>query len=238
MRIPSKRCSTESRIGHLLLEVYNLLYKSYGPRHWWPADNAFEVMVGAILTQNTNWINVERAIRNLRKERALTPSAIYSMSSKKLAGLIRPSGYYNIKTMRLKNFIHYLFLKYSGRLTLIRRQRLGSLRREMLGVKGLGPETVDSIILYALKKPIFVVDAYTRRIMNCQGIIKSDSGYEEIQSVFMKNLPKNVKFFNEYHALLVEHAKRVCRSSPGCQECVLRSLRKFQHSPKMRGDSR
>lgn len=224
MRLASKRYSTGNKIGQVLLEVYNLLYKTLGPRHWWPADSAFEVMVGAILTQNTNWTNVGRAIHNLKKKRALNPAAIYNMNLKRLARLIHPCGYYNIKAKRLKSFINYLFLKYSGKLTNMRRQPIGSLRREMLDVKGLGPETVDSIILYALEKPIFVVDAYTRRIMDCQGIIKSNSSYDEIQSVFMKNLPKNVKLFNEYHALLVEHAKRVCKSSPRCQECVLESL--------------
>lgn len=210
----------------ILLEIYSLVYKMYGPRYWWPADSAFEVMVGAILTQNTNWANVEKAISNLKKERLLSPARLYRLNIKRLARLIRPCGYYNIKASRLKNFLSYLFLRYSGKLTNMSRQRTRVLRKEMLGVKGLGPETVDSIILYGLKKPIFVVDAYTRRIMNCQGIINSNSSYDEIQAVFMKNLPKSVKLFNEYHALLVEHGKRVCKSSPRCQECVLRALRK------------
>lgn len=205
-----------------LLEIYNLLYKRYGPRHWWPAEDAFEVMVGAILTQNTNWANAEKAISNLKRERLLTPARLYRLNLRKLAGLIRPCGYYNIKAGRLKSFLSYLFSEYSGRLTNMRRRPTDSLRREMLGVKGLGPETADSIILYGLKKPVFVVDAYTRRIMGCQGIIDSDSSYDEIQSVFMKNLPKNARLFNEYHALLVEHAKTACKVRPKCQECILR----------------
>lgn len=223
MRLASERYSAKNKMRLALFEIYSLLYKSYGPRHWWPADGAFEVMVGAILTQNTNWANVERAIQNLKKERALNPAAIYSLKLNKLARLIRPCGYYNIKANRLKNFIAYLFSKYSGKLTNMHQRPTGTLRREMLGVKGIGPETVDSIILYALKRPIFVIDAYTRRIMDCQGIINSNSGYDEIQSVFMKNLPANVKLFNEYHALLVEHAKRVCKTIPKCQECILHS---------------
>lgn len=222
---PLKKCPTENRKDLVLLEIFHLLYKTYGPRHWWPADSPFEVIVGAILTQNTNWVNVEKAIQNLRREKALTPSAIYGLSLKKLARLIRPCGYYNVKADRLKTFINYLFSKYSGDLTDMRKRPRGILRRELLEVKGLGPETVDSIILYALKKPVFVVDAYTRRIMGCQGIIRSGSDYHEIQSVFTKNLTKSVKLFNEYHALLVEHAKRVCRSSPKCQECILHARR-------------
>lgn len=223
MRSPLKRCSPKNKVRLKLFEVYNLLYKRYGPRHWWPADNAFEVIVGAILTQNTNWANVERAIFKLKKERLLNPAAIYSLNLKRLARLIRPCGYYNIKAKRLKNFIAYLFSKYSGRLAIMSRRPTWLLRKEMLSVKGVGPETADSIILYALGKPVFVVDAYTRRIMNCQGAIRSDSSYDEIQSVFMKNLPKDVKLFNEYHALLVEHAKRVCKATPDCQGCILRS---------------
>lgn len=225
MSRPLKKEPTKNKRGSALIEIFHLLYKVYGPRRWWPAENPFEVMVGAILTQNTNWANVEKAISSLKRERVLTPASIYGLSIKRLARLIRPCGYYNIKAGRLKNFINYLFLKYSGRLSDMRRQQRGRLRRELLEVKGLGPETADSIILYALNKPVFVVDAYTRRIMGCQGIIGTDLDYHQIQSAFTKNLPKSVKLFNEYHALLVEHGKRVCRSSPKCQECILHSRR-------------
>jgi endonuclease-3 related protein len=209
-----------------LFEIYNLLYKIYGRRHWWPAETPFEVMVGAILTQNTNWSNVEKAITNLKKDNLLNPTAIDKLSHRKLARLIRPCGYYNIKAKRLKNFTKYLCLCYSGNLNRMHKKSTAVLRRELLNINGIGPETADSIILYALKKPIFVIDAYTRRITACMGIADSDARYEDIQSLFMNNLPKNIRLFNEYHALLVEHAKSVCKKKPRCSICILHSLKR------------
>ena len=226
MRLPSKTSTgSKDRVRHKINDAYNLLYKVYGRRRWWPADTPFEVMVGAVLTQNTNWINVEKAIINLKKEKVLNPSALRSLNLKRLAMLIRPCGYYNIKAKRLKNLNNYLFLEYCGRVADMRRRPLAALRGELLNVKGVGPETADSIILYAIKKPAFVVDAYTRRIMGCLGIVARDSGYDEIQSAFIKNLPRSVKLFNEYHALLVEHGKKICKSRPICQRCILRTLK-------------
>ena len=213
-------------IPHALRDIYNLLYKTYGARHWWPADNAFEITVGAILTQNTNWSNVEKAIFNLKKDKVLIPFRLYGIDLKRLAKLLRPCGYYNIKAARLKSFVAYIFSKYGGNFSKMLRRPITALRRELLAIKGIGPETADSIILYAAKKPVFVIDAYTRRIMACQGVAEPDSNYEDIQSTFMNNLPKSTKLFNEYHALLVEHAKKVCKTTPACHECILHSLKR------------
>ena len=213
-------------IRAILLKAYNLLYNRYGPRKWWPADSDFEVMIGAILTQNTSWSNVEKAISNLKKEGLLNPSALSKLHVKKIAKLIHPCGYYNIKAERLQCFLKFLSSNYSNRISRMRKERLRALRKELLSVKGIGPETADSIILYAVKKPIFVIDAYTKRIMSCLGICELDSDYCDMQDIFMSNLPKSVKLFNEYHALLVEHAKTICKAKPKCSECVLRTLRK------------
>jgi endonuclease-3 related protein len=197
----------------------------YGPRNWWPAETDFEVMVGAILTQNTNWSNVEKAIAGLKRHKLLSPVSLNKSDIKVLARLIRPCGYYNVKSRRLKEFVVSFFKKYRGRLSYMRKKAVSALRKELLGIKGIGPETADSIILYAVKKPIFVIDAYTKRILACLGLAKEDSQYDEVQSIFMQNLPRSVKLFNEYHALLVEHAKRVCKKKPLCENCILHSLK-------------
>jgi endonuclease-3 related protein len=211
-----------------LLAVYNLLFKQYGPRHWWPAKSDFEVMVGAILTQNTNWSNVEKAILCLRQARLLSPKGIKSTGKSKLARLIRCCGYYNIKTTRLKNFVDYLFRCYKGDIKMMQRRSLVELRSELLNVSGIGPETADSILLYALGKPIFVIDAYTKRIAACLGIISPGGRdpYQQVQDIFMKNLPVNTRLFNEFHALFVEHAKNVCKTRPLCADCILRAAKR------------
>ncbi|MBN1406058.1 MAG: endonuclease III domain-containing protein [Candidatus Omnitrophica bacterium] len=203
--------------------VYSVLYKIYGPQKWWPADSVFEVIVGAILTQNTSWKNVERAIANLKSSRNLSPERLRKISIKKLASIIKPSGYHNVKAKRLKNFIKYLFKSYKGSLNRLFSQPIAAIRQGLLSVNGIGPETADSIILYAAKKPVFVIDAYTKRILFRCGIIKYDLPYEQIQAVFHKNLPMNAALFNEYHALIVEHGKNVCKTKPLCCKCALRA---------------
>lgn len=217
-----KKSSPCSRnLKPILLKAYNLLYKLYGPRYWWPANSSFEIVVGAILTQNTNWHNVEKAITNLKREKLLRPLALHSLNSKRLAALIRPSGYYNIKAKRLKNFLDFLFLNYNGKLNRMKRTGLKTLRKEVLGINGIGPETADSILLYAFNKPVFVIDAYTRRIAECLNITRAGSKYDDLQALFMQNLPRNVRLFNEYHALLVAHSKAVCKTRPDCTGCIL-----------------
>jgi len=205
-----------------LSEIYNILYKIYGPRNWWPADSPFEVIVGAILTQNTSWENVKKAIANLKKKSKLSPGQLYKIKISELSSLIKSCGYHNIKAKRLKSFIDYLFKNYKGSLSNFFSNSTANIRKQLLAINGIGPETADSILLYAAGKAVFVVDAYTKRILERQGLIEPNASYEQIQQLFENNLPKSSKLFNEYHALIVEHAKWVCKKKPICSECALR----------------
>ncbi|MFA5252068.1 MAG: endonuclease III domain-containing protein, partial [Phycisphaerae bacterium] len=194
-----------------LTEIYQLLFDRFGPQHWWPGETAFEIITGAILTQNTNWANVEKAIVNLKSANLLTAEKLYHLDVSKLAELIRPAGYYNIKTKRLKSFLTWLFHNYDGRLENLENLHTDRLRDELLAVKGIGPETADSILLYAFNRPIFVVDAYTARVAVRHGLIEPDAGYEQLRDLFQSNLPEDVQLFNEYHALLVRVGKEFCK---------------------------
>lgn len=193
-----------------------------GPQGWWPGRTRFEVIVGAILTQNTSWANVARAIQRLRRERALTPQALAALPRARLAQLIRSSGYYNVKAGRVKRFLGFLQDRYGLSLSRMFARRPSSLRKELLAVPGIGPETADSILLYAGGVPIFVVDAYTQRILSRHGLIGLDATYDEIQALFMGALPPNAAHYNEYHALLVAVGKIYCRPIPRCAACPLR----------------
>lgn len=204
--------------------IYNKLYKEFGPQHWWPVTekglrpsynngpenekHRFEICVGAILTQNTNWKNVEKAIYQLNKNKLMDVFKIKKINQKRLAKLIKSSGYFNQKAERLKLFSSYLVKNYNGSLRKLFDKEIQDLRNELLALKGIGPETADSIILYSAEKPIFVIDAYTKRIFSRLGICKEDVSYDELQALFMKNLKHDHKMFNEYHALLVEVGKR------------------------------
>jgi endonuclease-3 related protein len=202
--------------------VFELLLARYGKRQWWPADTPFEVCVGAILTQNTAWTNVERAIANLQTADLLTPEALYRLPVAELARLIRPAGFFNVKAVRLKAFVDWLFVQYHGRLELLFAEDWQPLREQLLRVKGIGFETADAMLLYAGSKPTFVVDAYTRRIFSRLEILPAfDIPYETVRTLFMMHLPSAVPLFNEYHALIVEHAKIHCRSTPRCGGCPL-----------------
>jgi endonuclease III related protein len=205
-----------------LIDIYNALYEHYGPQHWWPGETPFEVMVGAILTQNTNWGNVEKAIANLKAAGALSPKAIHDMPDTGLASLIRPSGYFNIKAKRLKAYISYFMERYGGSVARMKKADCGRLREEILAVSGIGPETADSILLYALGCPVFVVDAYTRRIFSRHGFFPETSDYHDVQSYFTERIPKDVQLYNEYHALIVRLAKDRCLKKAGrCELCLL-----------------
>lgn len=207
---------------HRLNLIYKKLYSFFGPQHWWPAESSFEVIVGAILTQNTSWQNAERAIANLEKRKLLNPHKLYRLSDKRLASLIMPAGYYNIKARRLKNFLIFLFKSYKGKLKNMSLRDTQELRQELLSVNGIGPETADSILLYALDKAVFVVDAYTQRVLLRHRLIRNNASYDEIQNLFMKNLKNKVKLFNEYHALLVRLGKEFClKGKPKCEVCPL-----------------
>ncbi len=206
------------------MRIYNRLYQAYGPRHWWPGETPFEVMVGAILTQNTSWKNVELAIGNLKNKEVLNPEGIHRLRKPQLSPLIRSSGYYRIKTIRLKTFVEFLFTNYGGSIKRMGEEDLETLREKLLGVNGIGPETADSILLYGLNKPIFVVDAYTKRILSRHGMIPDHASYEEVQRLFMDHLPEDEKLFNEYHALIVHLGKALCRKVPKCESCPLKGI--------------
>jgi len=205
-----------------LISLYRHLLRHFGPQRWWPARSRFEVIVGAILTQNTAWTNVKRAIAAMRAERLLDPKAIDAAPHGALARLIRSSGYYNMKAGRLKQFTHFLLTRYGGSVRRMFRTEASRLREELLAISGVGEETADSILLYAGDRPIFVVDAYTRRVLGRHGLIMEGASYGEIQRLFMDHLPADPALFNEYHALLVAVGKEYCRRTPRCDACPLR----------------
>jgi endonuclease-3 related protein len=214
-------------ITEQLTEIYQLLFDRFGPQHWWPGETRFEIITGAILTQNTNWANVEKAIANLKSAHLLTPEKLYHLEIPQLAELIRPAGYYNIKAKRLKSFLNWLFNSYGGILENLENLDISRLRDELLAVNGIGPETADSILLYAFDRPIFVVDAYTARVAVRHGLIEPDADYEQLRELFQSNLPEDVRLFNEYHALLVRLGKEFCRPSARCPGCPLEKLPRF-----------
>lgn len=204
-----------------LLEIFDTLLGCYGPRYWWPAETPFEVCVGAILTQNTNWGNVEKAIANLKMAGLLSPEHVRDVSLEQLAELVRPAGYFNVKSARLKDFVKWLYSRHGGSLDALFAGDLAAVRVELLQVRGIGPETCDSMLLYAGHKPSFVVDAYTKRLFSRLDIISATASYDQVRDLFMANLPADVALYNEYHALIVEHCKDRCRTRPLCGECPL-----------------
>ncbi len=210
-----------------LEHIYNLLYQRFGARNWWPADSPFEVVVGAILTQNTAWTNVEKAISNLKHANMLSALKLYSHPVSEIAGLIRPSGFYNQKAKRLKLMVKYIVEKYKGDIREMCKKGTIELRNELLSINGIGKETADSIILYACNKPLFVVDSYTHRVFSRHGLIEEQMGYDEIQGMFMDNLDHDIDMFNEYHALIVELAKNFCKTKPLCDVCPLSDLPRY-----------
>lgn len=204
---------------------YDALSRAYGPQHWWPGRTRFEVIVGAILTQSTSWTNVELAIANLRREKLLTPVAMEGVSLERLSALIRSSGYFRQKARKLKAFVEFLRQEYQGSLNKMFATPTDELREKLLAVHGVGPETADSILLYAGDHPIFVVDAYTRRMLERHNLAHGKHTYDEIQQLFHHNLPKSAPLFNEYHALIVHTGKNFCRkSAPDCAKCPLHSF--------------
>ena len=204
-----------------LLRVYRLLRRAHGHAGWWPATTAFEVCVGAILTQNTAWSNVEKALAVLRGRRLLSHSKLRRVPLPRLALLIRSSGVFRVKARRLRAFLDFLEAEYGGRARRMRKEEPLVLRRKLLAVHGIGPETADSIALYAAGQPLFVVDAYTRRIFTRLGVLKGSESYDEIQGVFMEALPREAALYNDYHAQVVRLAKDACRVRPRCAVCPL-----------------
>ncbi|MDH3309255.1 MAG: endonuclease [Gammaproteobacteria bacterium] len=209
------------RASHLLSvsEIYHRLYAANGRQHWWPGNGAFEIMVGAVLTQNTAWTNVERAIVNLKRARALSPAAIVHAHPRHLAAWLKPSGYFNVKARRLKALCRWVIEQ--GGVNKIARRETAELRAALLTVHGVGPETADDILLYSFKRPVFVIDAYTRRIFARLGLISGDEPYEVLRGLFERKFGTSVSRFNEYHALIVIHGKEICKKQPLCYRCCL-----------------
>ena len=208
-------------MGDKLYDIYYRLSNRFGPQHWWPAEGPFEVMVGAILTQSAAWSNVEKAITNLRVAGALSPARLRQLPLSDIASLVYSSGYYNAKALKLKSMANWLGEYCRDDLDRLFATEMGQLRRELLSVHGIGEETADSIILYAANKPVFVIDAYTRRIIDRIGLSPEKPTYAGYQRFFMDNLPPDADLFNEYHALLVCQGKNVCRKNPACTDCCL-----------------
>lgn len=209
---------------HLLLSIFNRLLKCYGPRKWWPAKTRFEVIVGAILTQNVTWKNAKQSIEALKNAGLLSPLAILKAKHDTIASKIKTSRYYNQKTLKLKNFCSYLVDSYNGSLNKLFSQDLDKLRSELLSIKGIGKETADSILLYAGKKLSFVSDAYTKRFLVRYGIMDEAAQYDDIRKLFMTNLSRDLYLYNEYHALIVHHGYLTCKSKPDCINCPVVKL--------------
>jgi endonuclease-3 related protein len=211
----------DETLNRILTDIYRKLFARFGPQHWWPAQEPFEVIVGAILTQSTAWTNVEKAITNLKAAGKLSPGALRRLPEAALAGFIHPCGYYNVKARRLKAFVNWFGEQYGDSLNKLFSGDIEHLRRQLLGVYGIGEETADSIILYAGNKPTFVIDTYTRRIISRLGIAPESHSYAAYQALFISHLPSDAALFNEYHALLVRLAKDFCRKRPLCKDCCL-----------------
>lgn len=212
-------------MSNRLQDMYNRLLAAFGPQHWWPGDTPLEIMTGAVLTQNTNWQNVEKAITNLQEADFLTFDILSGLAPEVLAEQIRPCGYYNLKAGRLLNLLRFIQQKYDN-LEDFLTQEINDLRRELLSIKGIGPETADSIILYAANQPTFVVDTYSVRVLvRHQFLAEDEADYHLVREMFMDSLPLDTELFNEYHALLVRLGKDFCRKTkPRCAECPLKDF--------------
>lgn len=208
--------------GERLMEMYELLFEQFGPQHWWPGETEVEIVVGAVLTQNTSWRNVEKAIDNLKRKDLLSVAALHSCSVAALAEEVRPAGYYNLKAKRVKNLIHLIADEYRADLPEMLKENPQTLKERLLSVNGIGRETADSILLYAAGMPVFVVDGYTHRILFRHGMVDEQCTYEDLQSLFMDNLPEDPQIYKEFHALVVRTGKDLCRRIPRCEACPLK----------------
>jgi endonuclease-3 related protein len=210
-----------SLTGRRLMEMFDLLLERFGPQHWWPGETALEIIVGAVLTQNTSWKNVEKAIRNLKQKGLLSLERLHALPPSALAPEIRAAGFFNLKAKRLKNLIGFVMERYEGDLPGMLEEDPSDLREALLSVKGIGRETADSILLYAAQAPVFVIDAYTHRILHRHGMAGEEATYEDLQALFMENLAEDPALFNEFHALIVCTGKEFCRKEPRCGLCPL-----------------
>jgi endonuclease-3 related protein len=210
------------KIEPRLLKIFDMLLKSFGKRNWWPGETELEIIIGAVLTQNTSWKNVEKAIDNLKYYNALDLQTLFKMDREMLALIIKPSGFYNIKSSRLKNIINVIYNDYSSNILNLKELDMFNARKRLLKINGIGKETADSIILYALNKPIFVIDVYTKRFLKNHRLYKEEGDYDTIQRFFMKNLPNDTYLFNEFHALIVYLCQNFCKKVPLCSKCPLK----------------
>ena len=213
--------ANEGSTATFLFNMYRRLLEKFGPRNWWPADTPFEVCVGAILTQNTAWRNVVKAIDNLKGAAILDPISIHALEHRELARLIHPAGYYNVKAKRLRNFVDHLMEVHNGDISSLLNGTAEVLRRELLAINGIGKETADSMILYAADKPVFVVDAYTKRVLERHGIIEEGLDYDRVQALFHRNLPRTAELYNDFHAQFVAVGHNYCKKKPWCEQCPL-----------------
>jgi endonuclease-3 related protein len=227
-RLPMAR----RRVGTRLRTIYDRLLARQGPSGWWPGDSAFEVCLGAILTQNTAWVNVEKALVRLRAEGLLTYERLRAVPEAGLAELLRPSGTFRIKAARVRAFLDFLGRDFGGRVEAMASEEPWELRRKLLSVPGIGPETADAIALYAAGRPLFVVDAYTRRVFGRLGLLRGGETYADVQRLFMERLPADAELFQEYHAQIVRLAKDVCRKVPRCAECALHAVCARAETPR------
>lgn len=215
-----KRNLLVNEVDYMILKIYDQLLEYFGPRYWWPADTRFEIIVGAVLTQQTTWNNVEKAIKNLKDKNLLDAKKIFNLPVEKLETLIKSSGFFRLKAKRLRSFLKFFIENFDADLEKMFELNLNELRKELLSVNGIGRETCDSILLYAGEKPVFVIDAYTHRLCERYPIMNSGD-YEEVRTFFENNLPKDVNLFQEFHALIVELGKNYCKTKPLCKECPL-----------------
>ena len=218
------KSANNKAVRRSLADIYDRLERHYGPTHWWPGDTPFEIAVGAILTQNTAWTNVERAIANLKAANLLSPSAILDCEDEILENALRPSGYFRVKTQRLRCFCRHLADHYGGSMERMAERPMPELREEILRINGIGPETADDILLYALDKVVFVVDAYTRRILSRHGRCDPNIPYEDLRALFENHLSPDMQMFREYHGLIVYCGKDFCRPNPKCEGCPLNGM--------------
>lgn len=207
---------------HPLETLYQRLFTAYGPQNWWPAETPFEMMLGAILTQNTAWTNVEKALFNLKQAQALNLTRLLELPESELAELIRPSGYFNLKAKRLKHFANAF--KANGKFKQLDKLETEDLRKNLLAINGIGPETADDILLYAFKRPVFVIDTYTRRLLSATGLQTEKLSYESLRAWFEESLSPDVNLYNEYHALIVRHAKEKCQKNMACKHCKVEQV--------------
>ncbi len=224
---PCIEIKDENSFSAGIKKIYDILYTAYGPQDWWPGDSRLEIIIGAILTQAVSWKNVEKAIGNLKNNGLLDINGLDQIEQDQLAQLIKPSGYYNMKAKKLKSFIRFLKEDYNASLDNLAKGKPDNKREELLEIYGIGPETADSILLYAFNKPVFVIDTYTKRIFSRIGYIKANISYQKLQAKIENNLKTDKKLYNEYHALLVKHAKEHClKSSPLCKGCPINNFDK------------